>query len=57
MKQTGLRFLSGDKILGINGVSIEGMPHEKAMGLLHDDTRPLLNLKLLKNAMIMDKGK
>ncbi|XP_044185208.1 neuroblast differentiation-associated protein AHNAK-like [Acropora millepora] len=47
----------GDKILGINGVSIEGIPHEKAMGLLHDDTRPLLNLKLLKNAMIMDKDR
>ncbi|XP_074630281.1 uncharacterized protein LOC141889042 isoform X2 [Acropora palmata] len=47
----------GDKILGINGVSIEGMPHEKAMGLLHDDTRPLLNLKLQKNAMIMDKDR
>ena len=46
----------GDKIVGINGVSIEGMPHEKAMELLRDDTRPLLNLRLSKNAMNMEKG-
>ncbi|XP_068731290.1 neuroblast differentiation-associated protein AHNAK-like [Montipora capricornis] len=46
----------GDKIIGINGVSIEGMPHEKAMELLRDDTRPLLNLRLSKNAMNMEKG-
>lgn len=42
--------------MGINGASIEGMHHDKAMELLRDDERPMLHLKLLKKALYSEKG-
>ena len=51
-----LPLLLGDKIIGINGVSVEGMPQDKAMSLLRDDEKPMLQLKLLKNALYKGKG-
>lgn len=49
-------MFAGDKIIEINGVSIEGMAHDKAMELLRDDERPQLHLKLLKRALYKEKG-
>lgn len=46
----------GDKIIGINGTSIEGMSHDQAMGLLRDDEKPMLHLQLLKKALYKPKG-
>lgn len=46
----------GDKIIGINGVSIEGMPYDRAMSLLRDNEKPKLQLTLLKNALYKGKG-
>ena len=41
----------GDKIIGINGVPIEGMSYDNAMSLLRDEDQPNLRLNLLKNGM------
>ncbi|KAJ7360126.1 Protein lin-7 C [Desmophyllum pertusum] len=52
--KTGL-IDKGDKIIGIDGIPIEGMPHDRAMSLLRSDEKPKLQLTLLKNAQY--KGK
>ena len=53
---TSLPLFLGDKIIGIDGIPIEGMPHDRAMSLLRSDEKPKLQLTLLKNAQYKGKG-